>query len=136
MLLMVLPQQAILWTTTPFGRRPLWTTTPLDDDLFGRRPLWTTTLDNNLFGQQPLWTTTPLDDNIDNIGGSATRGYMSRPVFSWMLCCESSQCEAEDYSICSVVRARILQPRTSICLVVRARIAQTRTRICGSTRCE
>jgi hypothetical protein len=49
MLLMVLPRQAILRTTTPFGRQP-----PLDDN-----PLWTTTtLDDNPFGRQP-----PLDDN-------------------------------------------------------------------------
>jgi hypothetical protein len=48
----------------PFGRQPLWTTTPLDDNPFGRQPLWTTTpLDDNPFGRQPLWTTTPFDDN-------------------------------------------------------------------------
>jgi hypothetical protein len=116
MLLMVLPRQAIIRTTTPFGRQPplddnpLWTTTTLDDILsddipfwtttpFGRQPPWDDILsddilsDDNPLGRQPRWTTTSLDDNLR---GSATRGYMSRPVFSWMLCCESSHCEAED----------------------------------------
>jgi hypothetical protein len=46
------------------------------------------------------------DDNINNIGGSATRGYMSRPVFLWMLSCGSSQLRSR--GLASVKRRRIV----------------------------
>jgi hypothetical protein len=82
----------------------LWTTTPLDDDIdnidninnIDNHVVDVVTIGKRCFGRQPPWTTTLLDRHINNIGRTATRGYMSRPVFSWMLSCESSHCEAED----------------------------------------